>query len=343
MTKQRTTIKDIAKALSLSTSTVSRALADRWDVNPETRKAVLELAEKLQYQPNPFSLNLKQQQSFSVGVVIPEFVHSFFPEIIMGMQSVLEPKGYQLLISQSNESPEVELKNLKTLEAKMVDGLLVSITKETKDMSYFKHLIDKQIPIVFFNRIGKDLPVSHVIIDDYKWAFLAMEHLIGQGCRRIVHLAGPESLDISKNRFQGYVDALKAYEIPYDDKLVIPCGLLMETGIMGAMKMLEMNELPDGIFAINDPVAIGAMKILKKKGIRIPKDMAVVGFTESKMAMIIEPNLTSVEQPTYEMGKATAELLLEQMSSNNEVSQRIITLEAKLNIRESSRRIAAPP
>jgi len=336
MAKHRITIKDIAKALNLSTSTVSRALADRWDVNPETRKVVLELAEKLNYQPNPYSLSLKQQQSFAVGVIIPEFIHEFFPEVIMGMQSVLEPKGYQLLISQSNESAEVELRNLKTLEAKMVDGFLVSITKETNDMRYFKQLADNQIPIVFFNRIGKDLPISHVIIDDYKWAFLAVEHLIKQGCERIVHLAGPESLGILQNRLLGYADALKKYDIAYDEKLIIPCGLMMETGIIGAMKILEMAELPDGIFAVNDAVAIGAMKTLLKKGIKIPEDMAVVGFTESKMAMIVEPNLTSVEQPTYEIGKAAAELLLEQMSSKNEIPLRVITLEAKLNIRESS-------
>ena len=336
MTKQRTTIKDIAKALNLSTSTVSRALADRWDVNPETRKAVLELAERLQYRPNPFSLSLKKQQSLSVGVIIPEFINSFFfLEVLIGIQSVLEPKGYLLLISHSNESAEVELKNMKALEAKMVDGFLVSITRETKDMEYFKHLVDNKTPIVFFNRMGKDLPVSHVNIDDYKWALHAVEHLIEQGCKRIVHLAGPESLGLVQERLRGYTAALKKHGI-YDEKLIIPCGLLMETGIMGAMKIMEMDELPDGVFAVNDFVAIGAMKTLKKKGIKIPEDMAIVGFSESKMAMIIEPNLTSVEQPTFEIGKAAAELLLEQMSSNNEVPQRIITLEAKLNIRESS-------
>ena len=343
MFKQRATIKDIARALNLSTSTVSRALADRWDVNSETRKAVLELAEKLQYRPNPLSLNLKQRQTLSVGVVIPEFINSFFPEVIIGIQSVLDPKGYQLLISQSNESSEKELKNFKTLESKMVDGFIVSITKETSDMDYFKQLVETQVPIVFFNRVGKDLPVSRVIIDDYKWAFRAVEHLIEQGCQRIVHLAGPESLDISRNRLRGYSDALKKHNIVYDEELVITCGVMMEKGILGAMKILEMPKLPDGIFAINDPVAIGAMKTLKKNNIRIPEDIAVVGFTESKMAMIIEPNLTTVEQPTYEMGKAAAELLLEQMAGANEIAQRTIMLEAKLNVRESSLKTQLPP
>lgn len=336
MIKQRITIKDIAKALNLSTSTVSRALADRWDVNPETRKAVIELAEKLNYRPNPVSLNLKQRQTFSIGVIIPEFINSFFPEVIMGIQSVLEPKGYQLLISQSNESAETELKNLKALEAKMVDGFIVSISKETRDMAYFKNLISNQFPIVFFNRIGRDVPVSHVIINDYKWAFNATEHLIEQGCHRIVHLAGPENLDISQERMRGYKDALVKHGLPVDDGLIITCGVMMEKGILGAMQILEMAEMPDGIFAVNDPVAIGAMKTLKKNGIKIPEDIAIVGFTESKMAMIIEPNLTSVEQPTFEMGKAAAEILLEQINSSSEIPLRTVVLEAKLNVRESS-------
>ena len=336
MLKQRTTIRDIAKALSLSTSTVSRALADRWDVNPETRKAVLELAEKLHYYPNPVSLNLKRRQTFSVGVVIPEFINSFFSEVIMGIQSVLEPCGYQVLISQSNESSETELKNLKALESKMVDGFIISISKETNDVTYFEHLIETQIPVAFFNRIDKRLPASNVIIDDYKWSFLVTEHLIGQGCRRIAHLAGPTNLDIAKNRLHGYVDALDKHNIPKDENLIIPCGLLMENGILGAMKLLELPQLPDGIFAVNDPTAIGAMQTLKKNGIKIPEGMAVAGFTETKSAVIIEPNLTTVEQPTYEMGKTAAELLLEQITADSETPRRTVVLEAKLNIRESS-------
>ncbi len=336
--KQRITIKDIARELSLSTSTVSRALADRWDVNPETRKAVLELAEKLNYKPNLLSVSLKQKQTFSVGVIVPEFINAFFPEVIMGMQTVLEPEGYQLLISQSNESAEVELKNMKALEDRMVDGFMVSITKETRDMSYFRYLVDNRIPVVFFNRVAKDIPISHVIINDYKWAFLSVEHLIEQGCKRIAHLKGPDNLDISHNRLKGYMDALDKHHLPYDENLVVNCGVMMETGILGAMQLLKLPELPDGIFAINDPVAIGAMKVLKKNGIKIPEDVAIAGFSESKMAMIIEPNLTSVEQPTFEMGKAAAELLLEQMKTNCKIAQRTISLEAKLNIRESSQR-----
>lgn len=339
MSKQRITIKDIARELKISTSTVSRALADKWDVNPDTRKAVMELAEKWNYRPNPISLSLKQQQSMLIGVVIPEFINSFFPEVIMGIESVLRPQGYQIVISQSNESYENELSNLKMLESKMVDAFLISVTKETKNVDYFNHLIDSCIPVVFFNRICPDLQASVVVIDDYKWAFLAVEHLIKEGRRRIVHLSGQQNLQLSKDRKQGYIDALKKHGIPVDESLIIPAGVMMEMGIMSAYKVLEMSVLPDAIFAVNDPIAIGAMKTLQKQGVRVPEDIAVVGFTESKMALIVEPNLTTIEQPTFEMGKAAAELLLEQIRNQNEEKKspfKRIVLDARLNVRESS-------
>lgn len=339
MNKQRVTIKDIARELKISTSTVSRALADKWDVNPDTRKAVVELAERWNYHPNPMSLSLKQQQSMLIGVVIPEFINSFFPEVIMGIESVLRPKGYQVVISQSNESYENELENLKMLESKMVDAFLISVTKETKNIDYFNHLIEHQIPVVFFNRICPDLQAPAVVIDDYKWAFLAVEHLIKEGRKRIVHLSGQENLQLSKDRKQGYIDALKRHGIPVDERLIIPSGVMMEMGIMGAYRILELETLPDAVFAVNDPIAIGAMKTLQKQGIRIPEDIAVVGFTESKMALIVEPNLTTVEQPTFEMGKAAAELLLEQIKNvaeEKKVPFKRVVLDAKLNVRESS-------
>ena len=339
MSKQRITIKDIARELKISTSTVSRALADKWDVNPDTRKAVVELAEKWNYHPNPISLSLKQQQSMLIGVVIPEFINAFFPEVIMGIESVLRPNGYQTVISQSNESYENELINLKVLESKMVDAFLISITKETKNLDYFNHLINSQIPVVFFNRVCPDLHASSVVVDDYKWAFIAVEHLIKGGRKRIVHLSGQENLQISKDRKQGYIDALIKYDIPVDENLIISSGLVMERGIMSAYKILEMETLPDAIFAVNDPTAIGAMKTLQKNGIKIPEDIAIVGFTESQMAFIVEPNLTTVEQPTFEIGKAAAELLLQQIKDTQEERQRSIkriVLDAKLNIRESS-------
>ena len=338
MSKPRITIKDIAKELKISTSTVSRALTDKWDVNPETRKAVLELAEKFNYKPNPISQNLKRKESRFVGVVVPEFINSFFSEVIIGIQSVLEPEGYLVLVTQSNESYENERKNIKALEERMVDGLIVSVTQETQNADCFNYLVENNIPLVFFNRICPTISTSHVIIDDYKWAYKAVEHLIKQGYKRIAHLMGPENLLVSKKRKEGYLTALKDYSLEINEELIIPCGLMMESGVVAAYKILEMPALPDAIFAVNDPVAIGAMKTLQKHGKRIPEDVAIVGFSESKMAMIIEPNLTSVEQPTFEMGRMAAELLLEQVNSNKDDKcyAKSIILDGQLNIRESS-------
>jgi LacI family transcriptional regulator len=340
MIKARITIKDIAKELKISTSTVSRALADKWDVNPETRKSVLELAEKLQYKPNPISLSLKQQQTMFIGVIVPEFINSFFSEVIMGIQCVLEAENYQILIMQSNESQTNELKNLKALEAKLVDGFIVSVTQETENTEYFSYLMENHYPLVFFNRICANINAPYVIIDDYRWAFLVVEHLIQQGCRRIIHLSGPKNLLISKKREEGYRDALKKHGIVVDESLIIPSGIMMERGVMAAYKILEMKELPDALFAISDSVAIGAMKTLQKHGLKIPDDIAVVGFSETQKALIVEPNLTSVEQPTFEMGKIAAELLLKQIQHNRKNEDRILSqsiiLDAKLNIRESS-------
>lgn len=340
MGKRRVTIKELAKELKISTSTVSRALADKWDVNPETRKAVLELAERWNYRPNPISLSLKQQQTLAIGVVVPEFITSFFPEVIIGIQCTLEAEGYTILISQSNESYENELQNIKNLEARLVDGLIISLTKETVNTDYLQTLLDRNMPLVLFNRVSDHIDAPKVIIDDYKWAFEAVEHLIKQGYKRIAHLTGPDNLELSQKRKKGYTDALEKHGMPIDPELIIPCGVMMEKGVIAAHRILEMKNMPDAIFAINDPVAIGAMKTLQKNGIKIPDDIGVAGFSESKMAMVVEPNLTSVEQPTFDMGRIAAELLIEQLKNKKDeaVLSKCITLNAKLNIRESSLR-----
>ena len=243
MIKRRVTIKELAKELKISTSTVSRALADKWDVNPETRKAVLELAERWNYHPNPVSLSLKQQQTLTIGVVVPEFITSFFPEVIIGIQYTLEAEGYSILISQSNESYEKELHNIKNLEARMVDGLIISLTKETINTDYLQTLQDRNMPLVF-NRVCDSIDTPRVIIDDYKWAFEAVEHLINEGYKRIAHLAGPENLDLSQKRKKGYIDALIKHNMPVDEDLIIPCGVMMEKGIIAAHRIWKWKISP---------------------------------------------------------------------------------------------------
>lgn len=338
MSRSRITIKDIARELNISTSTVSRALTDRWDVNPETRKAVLELADKLNYRPNPISLNLKQKQSMTIAVVVPEFITSFFSDILTGIQSVMEEEGYNILISQSHESAETELRNLQMMESKMVDGFIVSVSHGDSNKAFYQRLLNKNIPLVFVNRVCQGVPAPKIVIDDYKWSYRAVEHLIENGYRRIMHLTGPEEIALARERRRGYENALRDHGIPVDPELIVPGGLMMELGILTAHRILDMKNRPDAIFAFHDPLAIGVMKTLMKNGVRIPEDMAIVGFSESQSAVIIEPNLTSVEQPTYEMGRAAAELLLEQIknTSDENILRKSIILEAKLNVRESS-------
>ena len=333
--KRHITIKDIAKELGISTSTVSRALADRWDVNEETRKLVLETAERLDYHPNPLAVALITKQSKTIGLVIPEFQNSFFPTVINSIQKVLNENGYQLLITQSNESIETEEKNLRLLENSMVDGIIISITREGENPELYKELQDRGIHLVFFNRVCPSIEAPKVIIDDYEMSFKAVEHLIQSNCKKIAHLAGPPYLDLTQKRKQGYMDALKKYDMPIQEKLIVTAGVMLEKGAIATEELLKSGEEFDGIFAFNDPVAIGAMKVMKAKGLRIPEDVAIVGFSESRSATIIEPNLTSVAQPLAEMGLTAAELMLKLLRKRY-IEQNVVQLNATLNIRESS-------
>lgn len=328
------TIKDVAKKLNCAVSTISRAFNDKYDIRPETRDLILKTAEEMGYRPNPIARKLIKQRSFNIGIVIPEFVNSFFPEVIIGAQEILHEKGYQVLIMQSNESQETERKNLETLVDNMVDGLLISLTSKITNKNYLLKLIERGLPIVCFNRIIEGLNTSKVLFDDYKWAFFATEHLIVQGYKEIIHLTGPQDLLLTKERTRGFDDAHKKYKLEPGKK--VPCGFTMKDGEVQAQKMIDAGELPKAVFATSDYSAIGFMKILKNNGYRIPEDIAVVGFSESSLAENVCPALTSVKQPTYEMGKAAAELLVEQIQNTGIFVPQTIVLNGNLNIRESS-------
>jgi LacI family transcriptional regulator len=333
---KHTTIKDIAKKLNLSISTISRAFNDKYDIREDTRSLILQSAKEMGYFPNPIAKRLQQQCSFQIGVIVPEFLNSFFAEVIIGIQEVTVKEGYQLLIMQSNEDATQELANIKTLESSMIDGLIISLTKETKDTSYLQEFIDNKFPIVFFNRTRSELKAPTVVFDDYKWAFFATEHLIQQGYRKIVHFMGPKNLSLCINRKQGFIDAHRKYKLEVKPEQIIECGLFIEDGIRVTNELIRTNNLPNAIFAVNDPSAIGAIKALKKNGYKIPEDVAIVGFTESTMADIIDPPLTSVSQPTREIGQTTAKLLIEQIKSKGQCVPKTIVLNGKLNIRQSS-------
>ena len=331
------TIKDVAKKLNVSISTVSRAFNDKYDIKEETKNLILKTAKELGYKPNPIARKLSQQRSFNIGIVVPEFNTNFFPEVMLGAQKVLLDEGYQVLVMQSNSSWEIERKNVETLVDNMVDGLIISLTSEIKNNEYYKSLIDSKIPIVFFNRTVEEIAASKVLFDDYKWALFATEHLIVQGYTDIVHITGTVNLTLTKNRLRGFEDAFKKHKMPVGK--IISCGFTMEDGERIAQEMIDKNQIPRAIFAANDSCAIGAMTIFKKNGLTIPNDIAIVGFTESSLAKHTHPTLTSVEQPTNDIGQTTAKLLLDQINNKGLFVPQTIILNGRLNIRDSSVKI----
>lgn len=330
------TIKDIAKELGISTSTVSRALSDAWDVKKETRDKVLATAKKLNYRPNLNAKNLQNKHTGIIGIIIPEFVNSFFPNVVLGIQEVLYQENYHMVITQSGENREQELENLRVLQEYMVDGIIMSITNEGGNEEEYKKVIDGGTPMAFFNRCPSGVKAIKVLIDDANMAAKAVEHLIATGRCNIWHLGGPANMHISTMRRQGYINALTAHGLEHEGKSVT-AGIFIKDGYQAMQRLLDDNAgMPDAIFAFNDPVAIGAIKALKKAGIRIPEDVAIVGFSEGSMATVVEPNLTTVLQPMKEMGRQVAQLLLKQIRSPHPVTPRSVCLDATLNIRESS-------
>lgn len=341
--RKRATINDIAYELGISKSTVSRALSGRFDVKPETKDAVMQMADKMNYKPNQCAVNLCNRRTKTIGVVVPEFLNSFFPRILMQIQDFFEQEGFHVLITQSNESAEIERKNLKLLEESMVEGILISIAHKDKNAEYYKELIGNGTPLVFFNRACTGIDTSMVLIDDYKMAFFAVEHLINSNGpvsrRRILHLKGPRDIHNSTNRYNGYRDALRKYGIEIDSSLVVECeSLTRQTGYDVMTEIIKKGgkECPfDAVFGFNDQLSIGALMALKHNGYKIPQQVAIIGFSESRSALLTEPPLSSVAQPLENIGKIAARLMLDKIE-NPDCPNEVVILDAKLNIRESS-------
>ena len=336
MRSTQITIKDIARILGISASTVSRALKDHPDINVDTKKAVNDLAHKLKYQPNAVALSLKNSRSNTIAVIIPEIVHFFFSSVISGIEDVASQKGYTVIICQSNESYEREVANVHTLLSHRVDGILVSVAKETHIFDHFGDLQESGIPLVFFDRIATEIIADQVIIDDLDAAYTATRHLIETGRKRIAHFAGPQNLVIGKDRYQGYLNALTEAGLPVDNRLIVQADTF-EKAHNAVIEMLDAGIVPDGIFAVNDLTALGAMQTIQKRGYKIPEDIAVVGFSDGRLSGISDPNLTSVDQHGYEMGTTAAEMLFHRiMSDHLEYNPEIKVLKADLIIRGSS-------
>lgn len=336
MSKEQVTIRDLALKLNISISTVSRALRGAQEINAETKKAVLELAEKLNYEPNLIAQSLRKSKTNTIGIIVPEIANPFFSTSISGIQEVASKEGYNIMICQSNESYNTEVANVRTLMNSRVDGLLMSLSRETKDFGHIIQLHKKGVPFVLFDRIFEDIDASKVIVDDRDGAFKAVEHLILQGRKRIAHLAGPENLQISNNRIKGYRDALDKHGLAIDDTLVIHCNALKDAAAAETKKLLDMPNPPDAIFTFNDPMAIISFQVIKEMGLKIPEDVALVGFTDEPVSSLLEPSLTTISQPAMEMGRIATELLLNMMKNPGAYVPETRILKTELIIRQSS-------
>lgn len=334
--RHQITIVDIAAQLGISKSTVSRALRGQADIHPGTRQSVLDLAAQLDYQPNQLAYSLVKSRTNTVGILVPEFVSFFFPKVIISAQRVLSQAGYNVVICQSGESYETEVANARTLLANRVDGLLVSHTKETRNFDHLRIFQRKEIPVVFFNRVCEDMDVPNVTVDDYRGAFLAVEHLIQTGRRRIAHLAGPDTLPNSRNRLNGYRDALLQYGLPIDPDLVISYDLTLEKANIYVNHLLNLPQPPDALFAINDPTALEALKVCRSRSLRVPGDLAIVGFSNDPVSELVEPGLTTVAQPIDDIGREAARLLLDMMSGHATGPPESVVLPTQLLVRRSS-------
>lgn len=335
MDKKAVTIKDIARMLNISKSTVSRALSGRSDIHPETKSKILQLADQLNYEPNTLAINLKQQKTNTIGVIIPETINRFFARSVGGIQKIADMAGMNVMICQSNESYMAEKNNLHSLVSSRVDGLLISISRETDRSDHFKPVFEKGIPMVFFDRICEDIGASQVFTDNYEIAFEGTEHLISQGSKRIAFMAGPQHLFTSRNRLRGYMDALRRHNIPLLESYIIHSQYGSSKIEEYARYLINLPQRPDAVFAINDYAAIEMMHIIKKSGLRIPDDIAMLGFNNENMARFVDPSLSSIDHPAHEMGAAAAEILINHIR-HHDLKPENRLIKSKLIIRDST-------
>lgn len=333
------TIKDIARALNLSTSTVSRALRGSYEIATETKKQVLEYAEMINYRPNPIALSLKERRSRSIGVVVSEIANDYFSESINGIESIAYNRGYHVIITQTHESQEREKVNVEHLASRGVDGLLISLASESDDITYLKELHEKGLPIVFFDRITHEIETHKVSADNYLGGFHATEHLIYQGYKKIGHITSSPYLSITQERLEGYKAALEKHKLPFQENFVKHCnhgGMIANEVEEALTSLMKGKQRPDAIFTGGDRLTLvcyGILKRMKQK----KYDVGFVGFSNTKVGDLFAPALTVIRQPAFEIGQTAIELLVQMIESNRPVTEfQNIVLPTELIIRESS-------
>jgi LacI family transcriptional regulator len=335
------TIYDLASKLSISIATVSRALNDDPVVSKKTKKKIFDLAKELGYRHNRFASNLRKQKTNTIGVIVHELNSNFITSVLAGIESIATDAGYDMIIAHSGESAEKEKANALNLFHKRVDGLISSLSFHTNDLEHFQPFKEKNIPVVFFDRVDENSDTIKVVIDNYRCGYLATQHLIAQGCKRIAMITASLKRNVYAQRHKGFVDAHFDNKLPIDPKLVMIKDLSEQSGVEAAMEILKMKPLPDGAFITNDFVAAIVMQTLKQHGISIPEDMAIVGFNNDAISRIVEPSITTIDYPGYDMGEIAARNLINHLKGLSDIRQTsTIIVRSELIIRNSSVRKA---
>jgi LacI family transcriptional regulator len=336
----RITIADIAHELKTTPATVSRALNNHPSISEKKKKVIRETAIRLNYKRNKIAFSLRSGQSGLIGVIIPSAEINFFGSVVHGIESLANEHGYNIIMYQSNESRDHEAKGIEAFLSARVDGILVSIAKDTNEYSHFINARESKIPIVFFDRTNMDLGINSVVIDDYKGAFIATQHLLDQGYKRIAHITGPSHLKIFNDRLKGYMGALQSNKIKIDFDLVYQGDVSIEAGRKGVKHFLTLPSPPDAVFAVEDFTALGVIKELKENNLRIPEDFGVIGFANERFGEHITPTLSTIDQQTVQMGKESFRLLLQMINNgDNLVLPHKIVLDPIPIFRASSKRL----
>ncbi|MDR6968532.1 LacI family transcriptional regulator [Flavobacterium arsenatis] len=345
--KKDVTIYDIAERLSLATSTISRALKDHPSISDKTIKKVKKAAEEMGFRPNTLAAGLRGNQTKIIGVLVTRINRPFISSLISGIEETAQKAGYSVMITQSHDSYTDEVNLSKALYDSRVCGIICSLAMETRDTSHFQKFIEKNIPLVFVDRVPKDFNTYRVMIDNYSAGYKATKHLIEQGCKRIAHITGSLHRNTYSERKRGYVDALLESNLPVDESLIVDSsGLTFEEGEMISNTFFDFPNPPDGIFASNDTAAVGAIQAAKKRGLKIPQDIAIIGFNDDPIASIIDPGLSTISHPAVKMGQTSAKKIINHLkslrnnanASNKDNITEVTFLNTEVVARESSKK-----
>jgi DNA-binding LacI/PurR family transcriptional regulator len=335
--RHQVTIKDIAKQLNVSVATVSRALRDLPDIHPDTKKAVLDLAAELDYQPNVLATSLVKSKTKTLGVIVPDLGYYFFSTVVKAIEEAAIVAGYSLLITQTQESYERELTNIQNLSRGQVEGIIISLSRETMNLDHLTRLQRRGIPLVFFDRDSDEIVASKVMVDNEQSAYEAVKHLLEAGCKRIAFLAGPKSVSVSNQRRLGYLRALSEAGIEEDASLIIHSDYFQDTATQQTYDLMQLSDRPDGILVVSDRLALGVLVALRELKISVPEQMKIVSFNNEPICSVVSPSISSVAQPLEEIGRLAIELLIDQIEHKGEdIPARVEVLKTNLVVRESS-------